>query len=199
MVFSPSMGVRVAAGRFARSLILTSAVLLTGVGCHTPVKNFTQGEWTEFVRVNPNDIAVSPVTGLQLPKEVRLDQLREDLRTELLNHKYAPVAFSYVDAGAGSGTSKAAADVRVDLIVKRFEVQRYEMSRSMRIVGEFLFREAREGAAERSLATVNSDQTIDLGDEHRRGASLDEAVRVAGRRFIEISLAGMPDRNVDAK
>lgn len=176
-------------------VLLAAPWPLAGSACQAAPKNFATSDWSEFARVNPNDIAVSPVTGIDLPREVRLDRLRDDLRDELLSHKYSPLSYAYVDAAG----QRRPGDVRVDLVVKRFDVQRYTMARSMRVVGEFLFRETGDGGSDRVIAAVQSDQTIDLADEVRRGASLDEAVRIAGARFVGISLAGMPVRNVDGR
>jgi hypothetical protein len=177
-----------------RTPSILGIVFLLLSGCQAPPKNFTQGDWSQFVQANPNDIAVSKVTGEGLPADVRLDLLREALRDELLGHKYSPMSFDYVDASSGS----KAGDVRADLVIKKFDYKKYEMSRSMRIVGDFYFRENKEGS-DRLLANVASDQTIDLADEARRGAGTDEAIRIAIKRFVSTSLAGMPERRIDAR
>jgi hypothetical protein len=162
--------------------------------CQTPQKSFVHGDWSEFARVNPNDVAVSKVKGEDVPSEVSLTELRDSLRTFLLDHRYSPLSFAYVDASTGSKVG----DVRVDLVIKKFDVQRYEMSRTMRVAGEFIFRTG-EGSSEKVLAPITSDQVIDLSDSYRLGVSQTDAIRTAGRKFIEVSLSGMPDRKIDAK
>lgn len=179
------------ASRLFSTILLAAAV----AACQAPPKNFLQGDWSALATANPTDIAVARVTGDGLPKEVKLDDVREAVREELLLRRYSPLSFQYVDASTGGKLG----DARVDIVIKRFETQRYEMNRSMRVIGEFLFRATTEGGADRLLANVNCDQVIDLSDESRQGVSLQDATRWASRKFVGIALQGMPDRRVDSK
>ena len=163
--------------------------------CKSPQKNFLHGDYSDLSRANPTDIAVSKVTGDGLPTEVSLKDLRDELRTQLLDHRYSPLAYEFVDASANSKTG----EVRLDLVIRKFDIQKYDISKSMRVAGEFLFRGPGEGGTDKVLASVNSDQIIDLSDQFRQGTALNDAVRIAGRRFIAISLQGLPDRKIDSR
>jgi hypothetical protein len=198
----------------ARHLVGAAALsllaLVAGAGCKASgPKNFLSSQWDAFETLNPTDIVVARVTGPGLSTDVDFDALREAVHDQLLNHRYSPLSFDYVDSGksvlpasAAPATAGAAeadhakapgAVARVRLVMKEFDFRRYDIRNSMKLVGEFQFLDA---AGDRVLATVVSDQDIDLGEEARNGADLKSAMRAASRKFVEISLRSMPDRRV---
>ncbi len=172
--------------------------LLTA-GCSAPPpKNTLDAEWAALEALNPTDVAISAVSADGLPRELRPEVLREAMREQCLSHRFAPIAFEYVDAGhpleasaGGAGASGAA--VRLDLAIRSFESDRYSITEKIRVIGQFLFTDAATG---NTVATVSSDLTIDLAAEARRGASFDEVVRAAARQFVARSLEPMPSRRV---
>lgn len=197
-------------------LVLTAAiavwilisVALQGCKAQGP-KNLVHADWSALEALNPTDVAVVPVQKVGLPPELDVLWLREAMRDQLLNHRYSPLAFSFVDSGSpitvrtgianadgSGGMVSGGRAVRLTLVLKEFETRRYDMSKSIRVVGDFQFSEA---DTDRLIATVNSDQTIDLEDVARNGGSLNDAIRIASRRFVTNSLAGMPDRAVDGR
>ncbi|MBI3820131.1 MAG: hypothetical protein HY286_15665 [Planctomycetes bacterium] len=187
--------------------------LLAIAGCKAaPPKDFLHSEWTEFESVNPTDIVVLPVQGSEISMDVHLDDVRETAQLQLRNHRYSTLDSNFIDAGspvapvavnAGLTTTHGdsagpgfGAVAKLQIVIKEFDHLRYEISRSMHVVGEFRFHQV---GTDKLLASVNSDQFIDLSDAERRGSTKDEVIRLATSRFIERSLRLMPDRRIDSK
>ncbi|MFN0207430.1 MAG: hypothetical protein ACKVS6_14085 [Planctomycetota bacterium] len=187
------------------------AVFVTSQGCSSgPRKNYLHSDWSAFEALNPTDIVISRVIGEGVSKEVDLDIMRDAVRDQLLNHRYSPLAFEFTDRGssvapanASSATPGAAAEgndtktpgavAKLKLVIKEFDFRKYEISKTIHIVGEYQFT---DGSNDRMLATVVSDQHVDVSDDYRRGATMETAIRTASQRFAEISLRAMPDRHV---
>lgn len=196
-----------------RSLTLLILAVGAFASCKAvPPRNFLHAEWSEFAAVNPTDIVVMRVQGVAIPPEVNLADVREAAESQLRNHRYSTLDAGFVDSGnplkpvamnAGVTTThgdavgpKFGAVSRLQIVIKDFDFRRYEISRDMRVVGEFQFHEV---GTDRLLATVNSDQVVDLQEETRLGLGTTDAMRAACRKFVEATLRAMPDRRVESQ
>jgi len=204
----------VSIARIVNSAVVVAAIVAIFVaspGCSSsPRKNYLHSEWSAFEALNPTDIVISRVRGEGVSKEVDLDILREAVRDQLLNHRYSPLSFEFTDRGSsvtpasasaaapgapadGNDTKTPGAVAKLKLIIKEFDFRKYDITKTIHIVGEYQFT---DGSNDRMLATVVSDQHVDVSDDFRRGATAETAIRTASQRFAEISLRAMPDRHV---
>lgn len=200
----------ISSSNFAVRAALAAGILLIIGACKgAGPKNYLHSEWSEFTAANPTDIVVLRVQGVSLPAEVHLEDVREAAQTELRNHRYSTLDANFVDAGYPARLAATNAGVKtthgesvapafgavsqLQIVIKEFDHLRYDVARVMHVVGEFQFHDE---SGKRLLATVNSDQMVDLSDEAQRGVGRTDAIREAARRFVQITLRSMPERTV---
>lgn len=180
-----------------------AAALVCIAACKSATpKSFLHAEWSTFQAVNPTEIAIVRVDPAKLPSELRPEVLRDAIREQVLAHRYSPISFDYIDRGnplpASASKSDAPAPppvVKLELFITSFDASRYDTSNAILITGDFLFTDT---SNQTLLASVKSEQRIDLSAEARRNVSKSEAVRTAARRFVDSALAPMPVRRVEA-